>query len=98
MGYLKYAFSSPLIFHPFYDSLPIAGIDGTLQYRMGKGKTFRNVRAKTGTLTGVCSLAGYVTSPAKHTIAFVIINQNVLKYVSARRFQDEICNILSTCD
>ena len=98
MEYLKYAFSSPLIFHPFYDSLPIAGIDGTLQYRMGKGKTFRNVRAKTGTLTGVCSLAGYVTSPAKHTIAFVIINQNVLKYVSARRFQDEICNILSTCN
>lgn len=96
MGYLKYAFSSPLIFHPFYDSLPIAGIDGTLQYRMGKGKTFRNVRAKTGTLTGVCSLAGYVTSPVKHTIAFVIINQNVLKYVSARKFQDEICNILAS--
>lgn len=96
MGYLKYAFSSPLIFHPFYDSLPIAGIDGTLQYRMGKGKCFRNVRAKTGTLTGVCSLAGYVTSPSKHTIAFVIINQNVLKYVSARKFQDEICNILAS--
>lgn len=96
MGYLKYAFSSPLIFHPFYDSLPIAGIDGTLQYRMGKGKTFRNVRAKTGTLTGVCSLAGYVTSPAKHTIAFVIINQNVLKYVTSRRFQDAICSILAS--
>ncbi|MCF2594082.1 D-alanyl-D-alanine carboxypeptidase/D-alanyl-D-alanine-endopeptidase [Bacteroides caecigallinarum] len=96
MGYLKYAFSSPLIFHPFYDSLPIAGIDGTLQYRMGRSKCFRNVRAKTGTLTGVCSLAGYVTSPAKHIIAFVIINQNVLKYVSARRFQDEICNVLAT--
>ncbi|MCF2581572.1 D-alanyl-D-alanine carboxypeptidase/D-alanyl-D-alanine endopeptidase [Bacteroides caecigallinarum] len=96
MEYLKYAFSSPFIFHPFYDSLPIAGIDGTLQYRMSKGKCFRNVRAKTGTLTGVCSLAGYVTSSTKHTIAFVIINQNVLKYVSARRFQDEICNILST--
>lgn len=98
MEYLKYAFSSPLIFHTFYDNLPIAGIDGTLQYRMDKGKTFRNVRAKTGTMTGVCSLAGYVTSPTKHTIAFVIINQNVLKYVSARKFQDEICNILATCN
>lgn len=95
MEYLKYAFSSPLIFHPFYDSLPIAGIDGTLKYRMGKGKCFRNVRAKTGTLTGVCSLAGYVTSESKHTIAFVIINQNVLKYVSARKFQDDLCEILS---
>lgn len=96
MEYLKFAFKSPLIFHSFYDSLPIAGIDGTLQFRMGRGKCFRNVRAKTGTLTGVCSLAGYVTSPAKHTIAFVIINQNVLKYVSARKFQDEICNILAS--
>lgn len=96
MGYLKYAYSSPFIFHLFYDSLPIAGIDGTLKYRMGKGKTFRNVRAKTGTLTGVCSLAGYVNTMSKHTVAFVIINQNVLKYVSARRFQDEICNLLAT--
>lgn len=95
MEYLKYAFSSPLIFHPFYDSLPIAGIDGTLKYRMGKTRCFRNVRAKTGTLTGVCSLAGYVTSESKHTIAFVIINQNVLKYVSARKFQDQVCEILS---
>ena len=95
MEYLKYAFSSPLIFHPFYDGLPIAGIDGTLKYRMGKSKCFRNVRAKTGTLTGVCSLAGYVTSESKHTIAFVIINQNVLKYVSARKFQDKVCEILS---
>ncbi|MBM6891013.1 D-alanyl-D-alanine carboxypeptidase/D-alanyl-D-alanine-endopeptidase [Bacteroides caecigallinarum] len=96
MEYLKYAFHSPSVFHPFYDSLPIAGIDGTLKHRMGKGKTFRNVRAKTGTLTGVCSLAGYVTSPSKHTIAFVIINQNVLRYVAARKFQDEICSILAS--
>lgn len=94
MEYLKYAFYSPLVFPPFYDSLPIAGIDGTLKYRMGKSRCFRNVRAKTGTITGVSSLAGYITSESKHTIAFVIINQNVLKYVSARKFQDRLCEIL----
>lgn len=96
LSYLKYAFSSPFIFHPFYDSLPIAGIDGTLKYRMRKGKSFRNVRAKTGTLTGVSSLAGYVNNVSGHTLAFVIINQNVIKAGAARRFQDSVCEILAT--
>ena len=82
----------------FYDGLPIAGMDGTLRYRMGRGSTFRNVHAKTGTVTGVCSLAGYVTAKNGHLLSFVIINQNVLKSRLARKFQDEVCELLSEFD
>ena len=95
LAYLNYAYRHPEIFRPFYDGLPIAGVDGTLRYRMSRGKTFRNVHAKTGTVTGISSLAGYVTASNGHWLSFVIINQNVLKARKARVFQDGVCKILS---
>lgn len=95
LAYLKYAYYHASVFQPFYEALPIAGIDGTLQGRMEKGKAFRNVRAKTGSVTGVSSLAGYVHASNGHMLAFVIINQNVLKPREARSFQDKICEILA---
>lgn len=94
MAYLKYAYRNPRIYGPLYEALPIAGIDGTLKYRMRKGKAFRHVRAKTGTVTGICSLAGYASGISGHLYAFVIINQNVLKARQARDFQDKVCEIL----
>lgn len=95
LSYLNYAYRHPAVFQPFYDCLPIAGIDGTLASRMKKGKAYRNVRAKTGTVTGVSSLAGYVKAINGHWLSFVIINQNVLKGRQARLFQDELCEILA---
>ncbi len=43
----------------FVASLPISGIDGTLKKRMKDNGGERQVRAKTGLLTGVIALAGY---------------------------------------
>ncbi|MBM6655376.1 D-alanyl-D-alanine carboxypeptidase/D-alanyl-D-alanine-endopeptidase [Bacteroides mediterraneensis] len=94
LAYLNYAYRHPALFRIFYDCLPVAGVDGTLRGRMRKGKAFRNVRAKTGTVTGICSLAGYLTSVNGHKISFVIINQNVLKARPARMFQDKVCELL----
>lgn len=95
LEYLKYAYYHREIFLPLYDSLPIAGVDGTLQNRMKHTKARGNVRAKTGSVTGVSSLAGYVKASNGHQLAFVIINQNVLKLSRARAFQDKVCHILS---
>ena len=95
LAYLKYAYSQKDIFAPFYEALPVAGVDGTLRYRMRKGKTFRNVHAKTGTVKGVSSLAGYVQAGNGDMLAFVIINQNVMNGRKARLFQDKICEILA---
>ncbi len=94
LEYLKYAYYHREVFLPFYESLPIAGIDGTLKYRMKKTSAYRNVRAKTGSVTGVSSLAGYAKAANGHQLAFVIINQNVMKLRKAREFQDKICMIL----
>lgn len=94
LEYLKYAYYHVEIFSLFYESLPIAGVDGTLEHRMKKTKAYRKVRAKTGTVTGVSALAGYAKATNGHQLAFVIINQNVMKLRKARAFQDKICQML----
>lgn len=94
--YLKYVADNEHLFKLFYASLPIAGVDGTLQNRMKEGKAFRNVRAKTGSVTGVSTLAGYVDQTSTgHRLAFVIFNQNILRARDARMFQDKVCSILA---
>ncbi|MEP6663298.1 MAG: D-alanyl-D-alanine carboxypeptidase/D-alanyl-D-alanine-endopeptidase, partial [Verrucomicrobiota bacterium] len=48
----------------FYESLPIAGVDGTLRSRFKGTAAEKNLRAKTGTIHYVNALSGYVTSQA----------------------------------
>lgn len=91
---LKYAYRNSNIYMHIYPSLPIAGQDGTLKKRMKGSFTSGNVHAKTGTLEGVISLAGYLTSANGHVLAFSIINQGVMHARNARRFQDRICTAL----
>lgn len=93
---LRYAFRNPDIYTNLYPSLPIAGVDGTLQKRMHSGKAYKNVHAKTGTVTGVSSLSGYLTAANGNTIAFAIINQGIRATSPAKNFQDNVCRIL--CD
>ena len=57
----------------FMMSLPIAGVDGTLKKRMKGDLTYRQVRAKTGALTGVVALAGYATDETGMPIPFSFI-------------------------
>ena len=57
----------------FRDSLPIAGVDGTLQSRMKGTAASGNLRAKTGTLSHVVTLSGYVTSAAGEPLVFSIM-------------------------
>lgn len=71
MQVLDFAFHHDATSYEFISSLPIAGVDGTLKHRMGH--IARKVRAKTGTISGVVSLAGYALSADKETIGFVIL-------------------------
>jgi D-alanyl-D-alanine carboxypeptidase/D-alanyl-D-alanine-endopeptidase (penicillin-binding protein 4) len=54
-------------------SLPVAGQDGTIRWRMEGGDAVGRVRAKTGTLEGVTTLSGYVETAARRTLAFSIL-------------------------
>ncbi len=94
LAFLKYAYAHPDLYSTLKESLPVAGIDGTLSHRMKGKSAYRKVFAKTGTLTGISSLAGFAHTPDNHVLAFVIINQNVLKSRNARAFQDKVCTEL----
>lgn len=52
------------------------------------------MRAKTGTLTGVYSLAGYCTAANGHALCFAVLNQGVMHGSNARSFQDKVCSVL----
>ncbi len=91
---LRYAWQKIRIYNHLAPSLPVAGMDGTLKKRMRKTAAEGNVRAKTGTLTGIISLAGYLTAANGHELCFAIINQGVLSAREARSFQDRLCVLM----
>jgi D-alanyl-D-alanine carboxypeptidase/D-alanyl-D-alanine-endopeptidase (penicillin-binding protein 4) len=57
----------------FRDSLPVAGVDGTLRTRLRGTPAEGNVRAKTGTLSMVHTLAGYLTTAAGEPLVFAVM-------------------------
>ena len=91
---LIYAYRKSGIIRYLYVSLPIAGEDGTLKKRMNDSPAHLNVRAKTGTVTGVSSLAGYALASNNHMLVFSIINQGIMKADDGRNFQDKVCKAL----
>lgn len=60
----------------FYNSLPVAGISGTLSDRFRGTAVEGKVHAKTGTLRGVKALSGYLEHPDYEMLAFsIVVNQ-----------------------
>jgi D-alanyl-D-alanine carboxypeptidase/D-alanyl-D-alanine-endopeptidase (penicillin-binding protein 4) len=61
---------------PFMAALPVAGVDGSLEDRMKGTAAENNVRAKTGTMSNVRGLAGYVATSDGERLAFVVMVNN----------------------
>lgn len=82
----------------FYQSLPTGGTEGTLEYRFEEGAPARgNVRAKTGTLSGVSALSGYVRDREGTPYAFVLLcNHHTTDWDDPRSAQDAIVNALAS--
>ena len=91
---LRYAWLHGPIYDHLYPSLPIAGYDGTLEKRMSNTAADGNVHAKTGTLTGISSLAGYCEAENGHQLCFSIINQGIMRNADGKAFQDRFCQLL----
>lgn len=92
---LTWAYDNRRVFGPLYASLPIAGVDGTLGRRMSSGPAYKNVRAKTGTVSGVSTLSGYVRAANGHKLVFSILNNNISSTSAGRTFQNEVCQELA---
>lgn len=93
---LRHAFRHDNLFSPFQTTLPVMGRDGTLRRRGLRSPARENVWAKTGTVDGVSSLAGYALAPDGHLLAFAIINQGIVRAAEGRSFQDRVCRALTT--
>jgi D-alanyl-D-alanine carboxypeptidase/D-alanyl-D-alanine-endopeptidase (penicillin-binding protein 4) len=64
-------------FDVFRDSLPLAGVDGTLAGRFKGTRLKGRLHAKTGTLEGVNALSGYMDLPSGKQLAFSIIGDSL---------------------
>ena len=84
------------VFPLYYTSLPIGGVDGTLERRMLGTLAEGNVHAKTGSISGVSSLSGYVTTRDGEMLIFGMTMQDfILPSRAYRDAQDKICGILA---
>lgn len=74
----------------FLTSLPIAGIDGTLKKRMKASPAERWVRAKTGYINNVVSLAGYAGRKDGKVLIFSFIYNGSTDETKVRSFFDQL--------
>lgn len=92
---LKAAYRDFTIYPEFSSALAVAGADGTLRSRMDDSLLVRSVRAKTGTMSGISSLAGYLRTKKGTMIAFSIMVNGFVGYSTpVRAAQDSIIKLI----
>jgi D-alanyl-D-alanine carboxypeptidase/D-alanyl-D-alanine-endopeptidase (penicillin-binding protein 4) len=87
---LRYAANQPWG-GEYMESLPLAGVDGTLASRFKTLPPGTILRAKTGSLEHVNTLSGYLTtSQGEHLIFSIMANNHTLTNKKANEILDEI--------
>ena len=80
----------------FRESLTVAGVNGTLAKRFVETSIAGNFQAKTGTLSGVSALSGYLSLPGQDTLIIsLIVNQANQSSSVSRQAIDEIVLLLA---
>ncbi|MHB9023744.1 MAG: D-alanyl-D-alanine carboxypeptidase/D-alanyl-D-alanine endopeptidase [Armatimonadota bacterium] len=83
-------------FDLLYQALPVAGVDGTLKKRMIGTPAEGVARAKTGTMRGVCTLAGVVDTLADERLVFAVFAEGYRGGApAARKLQDDLVSYLA---
>ncbi len=72
---LRYASTQPWG-NTFRDTLPVAGVDGSLSDRFKNLSLQGTIHAKTGSLGGVKTLSGYATTESGDEVCFSILTNN----------------------
>ncbi len=93
---LSYIFKTPFK-KDFIESLAVPGKSGTLKNRMTSSLAEKSVQAKTGSMSGVSTICGYVTTKDNETFAFSIMVMNYTVASSVvHNLQDLICMRLAS--
>ena len=92
---LRYMYQSPLR-DKWISILPVGAQDGTLSSRFGATPAAGRVFAKTGTLSHVSALSGYLQRPEGNWVAFSILvnNYGARSAAEVRGVMDRICNLV----
>jgi len=94
---LNYIYHNAKLNTAIITALPESGIDGTLESRMAEISTIGKVHAKTGTLKGVSTLAGFITNKKGQVFAFTIFFNRFLEPEHEYQdIEDKICQILAS--
>jgi D-alanyl-D-alanine carboxypeptidase/D-alanyl-D-alanine-endopeptidase (penicillin-binding protein 4) len=75
-------------FPAYYASLPVAGVDGTLNDRMKNGGISGRIHAKTGSVAHVRTLSGYAETPGGRRLIFSFLSNN--QFVKGHEIHDAI--------
>ncbi len=91
---LRNMYSSPLR-DDWMSLLPVGGRDGTLASRFGDSAGGSRIHAKTGSLSHVSALSGYVQRQDGNWVAFsILVNNYNDRAAEVRSVIDRICNLL----
>lgn len=92
---LYFAYHNRTVKSALLDALPIAGRDGTMAYRLQDQRRGGRIRMKTGSMTGVTALAGYIHTKHNGNLSLVIMVNGFVKprkpYIG---MEDDICRYL----
>lgn len=80
-------------FDLFVNTLAVSGTDGTLRNRLSATQVRGSIHAKTGTLNGVTTLSGYMTTKSGRNLIFSIFANQVNATTRVKRTIDEICSL-----
>ncbi|HEY6465301.1 MAG TPA: D-alanyl-D-alanine carboxypeptidase/D-alanyl-D-alanine-endopeptidase [Candidatus Acidoferrales bacterium] len=82
----------------FLSTLPIAGVDGTLEHRFNSGPATGLIHAKTGSIANVRAISGYATSARGESLVFSIFaNNNPQHGLDATVTMDAIAAAMVDC-
>jgi len=96
---LQAVWKNPELKQPFREALAVAGKTGTLSTRFKELEENSIIRAKTGMLSGVSALAGYLESPNHKPVIFVIVTNNFTQPLSnIRQFEEKLCGLFKQND
>jgi D-alanyl-D-alanine carboxypeptidase/D-alanyl-D-alanine-endopeptidase (penicillin-binding protein 4) len=96
-AFLKYMYRQFVFSPEFVASLPVAGIDASLKKRLKDYCLSAKLRVLPGTLKGISSLNGYVTTKDEEVLAFSIMINGFIKTNKEVKseIEDKICRILA---